>query len=199
MRRMQRDRSARADAMRGEAEAFGAGDYDLIAEYEDMGQAKKAMDALELAGIDAAEYRLVGETVAKAEATTDKRAVHEADARLANDVLRSAVLWGIAGAAAGVIIALITVAIPAWPLNIWYSLMVWGIPLGTFGAIGGALSTLESGEQAETPYMPVEPGEHVLLGVRSDDPKHIQRAETVLSRGKAVAVQRYGRARHGAS
>lgn len=195
MRRMQRDEEARADAMRGEAEAFGAGDYDLIAEYEDMGQAKKAMDALELAGIDAAEYALVGETVAKAESRIDKRSVHEADAALSNELLWNSVLWGGAGVVAGVVVALISVAIPGWPLNIWYSLMLWILALGTLGGIAGGMSALESGPQAETPYMRVDPGDHVLLGVRSADPKHVQRAETVLQRGNALAVQRYNQQR----
>ena len=100
-RRTRQMEDRRGDAMRDEAEAFGArfSDYNIIAAYPDMGEAKKAIDALQLAGIEAAEYSLLGGTVAEAESNVDKASVHEADAKLTNHILRNAVIGAVAGAA----------------------------------------------------------------------------------------------------
>ena len=103
-RSIDHEEAERGEAMRVEAEEFGArfSDYNIIAAYENMGAAKKAIDALQHAGIEAAEYSLLGATVAESESHVDKAAVNVGDARVVNDWLRHAVTWGAAGAAAAV-------------------------------------------------------------------------------------------------
>jgi hypothetical protein len=191
---MERDEADRGEAMRVEAEEFGAkfGDYNIIAAYENMGAAKKAIDALQLAGIEAAEYSLLGATVAESESHVDKASVHEGDARITNDWLRRAVLWGGVGALVGAIAGMILAAIPGVPLNFWYWLIFGIIVGGTMGGFVGVMYRIDAGANADAPYRPMS-NRHVLLGVISQDPKRVERAEGILNRGNPLSLHRYDR------
>jgi hypothetical protein len=188
------DERERADAIRAEAEEFGAkfSDYNLIAAYEDMGAAKKAVDALQLAGIEAADYSLLGETLAHSEARVDQASVHEGDAGLTNDWLRRAVLWGVAGGILGLIVGAIVAAIPDTPLNLAYWLIIGGITGLTLGGFIGVMYRIDAGPNADAAYRPMS-NRHVLLGVISQDQKRVARAESVLTRGHPLALHRYDR------
>jgi hypothetical protein len=189
-----RQESDAGDAMAAEAEEFGArfSDYNIIAAYENMGAAKKAVDALQLAGIEAAEYTLMGATVAESESRVDNASVHEGDARLANDWMRQGVLGAASGAILGVIVGAVLAAIPGTPLNFWYWLVLGGIVGGTLGGFVGVMLRIDAGDNADAPYRPTS-NRHVLLGVVSQDPKHVERAEKVLSRNKPLSLHRYDR------
>jgi hypothetical protein len=194
MNRRNREEDARAAMMRTEAARFGEkfGDYNIIAAYPDMRAAKRAIDALEMAGIDASEYSLLGAASAQARSQVDKDADRETDARTTRDVATRAIVWGGAGLIAGAILAAVLAAIPGWPLSIGYSLVIFPIVLGTAGAFIAAMSTLESGEAADMVYRPVD-GQHVLLGVASEDPNEVQRAENALNRAHPLTLHRYDR------
>jgi hypothetical protein len=193
-RRAERDELDRGDAMRVEAQEFGArfSDYNIIAAYENMGAAKKAIDALQLAGIEAAEYSLLGATVADAESRVDKASVHESDAGVANDWLRRAVIWGGIGAIVGAIAGMILAAIPGLPLNFWYWLVLGGIVGGTTGGLVGVMYRIDAGANVDMAYRPTG-NRHVLLGVISQDPKRVERAENILNRGNPLSLHRYDR------
>jgi len=193
-RRLDRDEADRGEAMRVEAEEFGAkfADYNIIAAYENMGAAKKAIDALQLAGIEAAEYSLLGATVAESESHVDKATVHEGDAQITNDWLRRAVIWGGVGAVAGAIVGAILPAIPGLPLNFWYWLIFGIIVGGTMGGFVGVMYRIDAGPNADAPYRPTR-NRHVLLGVISQDPKRVERAENILSHNNPLSLHRYDR------
>jgi len=192
--------ASHGDAMSEEARAYSAGrargaefsEYNVIAEYEDMGAAKKAIDALELAGVDPVEYALLGATVAEAEAEVDAASIRETDRRALTNVTHRAMKWGGSGLVAGAVIGAILSAIPGWPLADPYSVVVGVIVLGIAGALVGAMTTLESGPQVDVPYRPVG-HEPVLVGVRSDDSGHVQHAERVLEREHPMALHHYDR------
>lgn len=193
-RRTRQMEDRRGDAMRDEAEAFGArfSDYNIIAAYPDMGEAKKAIDALQLAGIEAAEYSLLGGTVAESESNVDKGSVHEGDAKLTNHILRNAVLGTVAGLVLGAIIGALLPAIPGWPLSVPYSIVFGTIVGATLGGFVGAMGQLDAGANVDAPYRPTG-NRHVLLGVISQDPGRVERAESVLNRGNPLSLHRYDR------
>jgi hypothetical protein len=191
-REMQRDEQERGVAIRDEAEEYGAqlSDYNLIAAYENMGAAKKAIDALQLAGIEAAEYSLLGETVAESESRVDQESVHEGDAALTNEWLRMAVVWGVAGGILGAIVGAILAAIPGVPLNFWYWMIIGAFTGVMLGAFAGVMTRIDAGPNADAAYRPMS-DRHVLVGVISQDPKRVARAETVLTRGHPLSLHRY--------
>lgn len=191
-RSIDHEEAERGEAMRVEAEEFGArfSDYNIIAAYENMGAAKKAIDALQHAGIEAAEYSLLGATVAESESHVDKAAVNEGDARVVNDWLHHAVTWGAAGAAAGVVMGAILAAIPGVPLNLYYWLVLGGIVGGTTGGLIGVMYGIDAGANVDAPYRPTS-NRHVLLGVISQDPKRVEHAERILNRGNPLSLHRY--------
>ena len=193
-RRVQQREDVRGDAMRAEAEAFGAkfSDYNIIAAYEDMGAAKQAIDALQLAGIEGAEYSLLGATAAEAESKVDKESVQEADAQLTNEFAWRGILWAGVGLAVGAAGGALLTAVPGWPLSIWYSIMLGAIVLGTAGGLVGVISRIDAGENVDAPYRPVS-NRHVLLGVISRDPNRVERAESVLNRSNPLSLHRYDR------
>ncbi|MEX0750308.1 MAG: hypothetical protein WD359_05815 [Dehalococcoidia bacterium] len=193
-RRLEPDESGRGEAVRAEAEAFGAkfSDYNIIAAYENMGAAKKAIDALQLAGIDGAEYSLLGATVADAESHVDNASIHEADVQLTNDWLRHSVIWGGVGAVIGGTVGAVLAAIPGTPLAFWYWLILGIIVGGTLGAFVGAMLRMDASDNADAPYR-VTSNRHVLLGVISQDANRVERAEGVLSRAQPLSLHRYDR------
>jgi hypothetical protein len=193
-RRAERDELDRGDAMRAEAQEFGAkfSDYNIIAAYENMAAAKKAIDALQLAGIEASEYSLLGATVADAESRVDKASVHEGDAQITNEWLRRAVIWGGVGAVTGLVVGAILSAIPGVPLNFWYWLILGGIVGGTTGGIVGVMYRIDAGQNVDMPYRPTM-DRHVLLGVISKDPQRVERAENILKRSNPLSLHRYDR------
>jgi hypothetical protein len=193
-REMQRDERRRGEAIRDEAAEYGAqfSDYNLVAAYENMRAAKKAIDALELAGIEAAEYSLLGETVAESEARVDQASVHEGDAALTNDWLRMAVMWGVAGGILGAIVGAILAAIPGVPLNFWYWMIIGAFTGVMLGAFAGVMTRIDAGDNVDAAYRPMS-DRHVLVGVISQDQKRVARAETVLTRGHPLALHRYDR------
>jgi hypothetical protein len=193
-RRMQQQEDVRGEAMRAEAEAFGAkfSEYNIIAAYENMGAAKQAIDALQLAGLEAAEYSLLGATAAEAEARVDKESVHEGDAAVANEWTSRAVLWSGAGLVAGALGGLLLSLIPGWPINALFSAMLFGIVGGTLAGFVGVMMRIDAGANVDQPYRPVS-NRHVLLGVISRDPHRVERAENVLSRGNPLSLHRYDR------
>lgn len=193
-REMQQDERRRGEAIRDEAAEYGAqfSDYNLVAAYENMSEAKKAIDALQLAGIEAAEYSLLGETVAESESHVDQASVHEGDAALTNDWLRMAVLWGVVGGIVGAGVGGVLAVIPDVPLNIWYWLIIGGFTGVMLGGFVGVMSRIDAGPNADAPYRPTN-DHHVLVGVISQDAKRVARAETVLTRGHPLALHRYNR------
>jgi hypothetical protein len=193
-RRMQQQEDARGDAMRAEAEAFGAkfSEYNIIAAYENMGAAKQAIDALQLAGLEAAEVSLLGATAAEAEAHVDKESVHYGDAAVANEWLWRGVLWTGAGVVLGAILGLLLTLIPGWPINALLSTMIFAIVGGTLGGFVGVMMRIDAGDNVDQPYRPVS-NRHVLLGVISRDPHRVERAESVLNRGNPLSLHRYDR------
>jgi hypothetical protein len=193
-RRSQRDELQLADAMRAEAQAFGArfAEYNLIAAYPDMGAAKKAIDALQHAGIESAEYSLLGATAAEAEARVDNEALYETDKGMMDDIVWHALGWAAAGIGVGAIIGLILPAIPGWPLSVPYSIMLGVIVLGTVGALVGGMTHIDAGENVDVVYRPVG-NTHVLVGVLSQDPQHVERAESALNHVNPLSLHRYDR------
>jgi hypothetical protein len=192
--RSERDEQELADAMSAEAQAFGArfADYNIIAAYSDMNAAKRAIDALELAGIESQEYALLGATAAAAESRVDNDALHDTDAGMTDDIFWHSMGWAAAGIAIGAIVGLLLPIVPGWPLNVAYSIMLAVITLGTLGALVGAMSHLDAGENVDATYRP-SGNHHVLLGVISQDPLRVQRAENVLNHGNPLTLHRYDR------
>jgi hypothetical protein len=60
------------------------------------------------------------------------------------------------------------------------------------GGFVGVMYRIDAGANADAPYRPMS-NRHVLLGVISQDPKRVERAEGILNRGNPLSLHRYDR------
>lgn len=185
-----------ADAVAQEVRAYGGSfaEHNVIAEYEDMASAKSAVDALQNAGVEAANVSLLGRRAERAKAVVSQSGVRRTDARMSQDIARRAIAGIVIGAVAlGLPLGLVAYAIEP-DLGFWVS-VVGGVLLGGIvgGFSAGMWSLNASSETAETPYRDEGGAGSVFVGVSSDDEGGVERAQGILSKKSPRALHRFDR------
>jgi isoaspartyl peptidase/L-asparaginase-like protein (Ntn-hydrolase superfamily) len=169
--------------------------HNVVAVLPGMPEARKALDALEAAGIDAAEISLLGPAAEEAAEQTDTR---ERDAGVAGRVGKRATVGAVAGGAtgglAGFLAGLAAFAIPGvGPVigaGVWAATIGGAVAGGSVGGVIGGYSAVDMNEAYELTYESVRAG-RVLVGVHSEDSAHVDRGEQVLRKLDPLSIDRF--------
>ena len=169
----------------GESEERAAlSTHNVVAVLPGMPEARKAIDALERAGIEAAEISLLGRAAEEAAEQADTR---ERDAGVAGRVGTRATVGAAAGGAAGGVVGflagLAAFAIPGvGPVvgaGVWAATIGGAVAGGSVGGVIGSYSAVDMTQAYELTYESVKAG-RVVVGVHTENPKHAEKAEGVL-------------------
>lgn len=157
------------------------------ATFADLDHARKAVDALERAGIDAAHISLTGPAIEEAEAHTQ---TGTRDARVARRVGGRVLIGAVAGAFAGTVLGLIVVAwADGGSLALSIAILGGGLLGATFGAVTGGVSALPMTEEWDLTYDETRRSQSVVA-VSSEDPGDVEKATDALSRVEPVRIER---------
>ena len=158
-----------------------------MASFPDMAQAREAMATLERRGVGSDAVSLEGGGPARAAREGD---TSERDLRVTRHVGSRAIVGLVVGTAVGGAIGLVIAAVVVGGFGsvwVWASTIASGVAGGAVGLVLGGYSTPAVSEDWELTHEP-EPGT-VRLEVRSDDPKELERAATVLREAHALSVE----------
>jgi len=158
-----------------------------------MAQARRAIDALQFAGIEANDIALAGEGAAAAARLADtSRNSGRSDAPIIWRVAWRGFWWSVWGAvlgvAAGFVFGLSGMTLPGTSNSMALQIVSWAMFLHVGGAIVGVYAGVTSGSAWELTFQPVEGP--VVIAVRSGDVSQIARAERVLREKDATDVRR---------
>ena len=164
---------------------------DLKAEYADMTTARKAIEALEFAGLDARQISLKGGRAREAARATSTKNTTTLDGR----IVRRVALRGFAGAVAGSLAgALIGLLVAGTGLG-WFGSSIpaavasFGIGGLIVGALIGAYSAVTTGTAWELTFARTSVGP-VVVSVHTDTRDAGDRAEHVLREHQAMRVSK---------
>jgi hypothetical protein len=162
-----------------------------------MDMARRALDALEFAGIDAGRISLEGGVAEQAadDANTSSNTV-DRDKPMIEHIVWRVVIWGIAGAIVGAVAGAIFQAIgveivPAVGDSIAVAMLSYALLGLIIGALVGGMSGISQGEGWELTFQPPRVDGNVFVAVHSDDKTDIRRAEQVLRTKDALSVSQY--------
>lgn len=171
----------------------GLSRHNVVGAYDSMEAARKAIDALQFAGIEADDISLHGPPAEQAARRTDKETL-PVDRPIVQRVAIRAIGWGIAGGIVGAILGLILwsadVGIGAMTDSAAFQIGMWTLAGLIAGTLIGAYSAITVSEAWEMTYEPVAEG-RVLVGVHSDNEKEIASADKVLRKEHALEVARF--------
>lgn len=156
---------------------------ELRAAYPNMERARRAIDALERAGVDGGHIALAGDTAEEAATDTDTRVPDE---RVTRRVGKRAIIGALAGAVVGTVVGLLLgVALSGGAL--WGAVMGGFLVGGTVGGILGGVSSLDMSEAWELTQHPARGGP-VHVSVHSEDPDELARAEEALLGESPISI-----------
>jgi hypothetical protein len=169
--------------------------HNVVAFLPGMDEARKAIDALERGGIEAAEISLLGPAAEEASERFDTR---ERDAGVAGRVGTRAAIGAAAGGAtgglAGFLAGLAAFAIPGvGPVigaGVWATTVAGAVAGGSVGGVIGGYSAVDMTEAYELTYESVKAG-RVLVGVHSQDPETVDTGEEILRKLEPLSLDRF--------
>jgi hypothetical protein len=167
--------------------------HDVIATVSDMTRARDAVQALQMAGIDAAQISLYGPSADEAAADLD---VRRADAGFSAVMWRRTWIGGLAGLVIGAAVGAVGAALVLrglWPeaLGVFWAAVVGTAVLGLgTGAATGATSAAQMSRAWELTFHEVASGE-VGVAVHSDRTDEARRAERILARFEPSQLERF--------
>ena len=172
--------------------------HSVVGAYADMPHARKAIDALEFAGVDAGHISLLGEGMAEAvrEANASKNTTRR-DAPMLQRIILRAIVWGIAGAVVGSGLGLVLAAIgmnfASSADNFALQAAAWALFGTILGTLWGAYSGISQGEAWEMTFAAdsVATDGRILVSVQSGDASDIERAEKILREKEAMTVRQF--------
>jgi outer membrane lipoprotein SlyB len=152
-----------------------------------MKGARKAMAALERRGVGSDAVTLEGSGAARAAREPD---TSERDLRVAEHVGSRAILGLVAGTAVGGSIGLLVAAVAVGGFGsvwVWAATIAGAVAGGAVGMAIGGYATPAVSEGWELTHEP-ESGGTVVIEVRSDNPRELERATEVLRESDALSV-----------
>ncbi len=172
------------------------GEYNIVATFAGMEDARAAITALERGGIDGVNVSLLGRTRDEAETAVDER---ERDGGAVSDVSKSAAkgtaAGGGVGAVAGLLGGLAAFGIPG--VGPFVGSAIWAATLGGAGlgaAVGGmvgGVSATNQSESWEATYQQSVASGRVLVGVHSDQRSDIDKARDILTGLNPAAMDEF--------
>lgn len=169
--------------------------HNVVAVLPGMQEARKAIDALERGGIEAAEISLLG---AAAEEAAEHMDTRERDAGVAGRVGTRAAVGAAAGGAtggmAGFLAGLAAFGLPGvGPVlgaGVWAATIGGAVAGGSVGGVIGGYSAVDMNDAFELTYESVRAG-RVLVGVHSEDPDRVDKGEQILRKLEPLSVERF--------
>jgi hypothetical protein len=183
------DRPTAHDVVR---EAGRLADYNAIAVFLSMGQARSAIDALERGGVEAASISLLGPGAEEARRSTDTRRRDERSfRRLGRRTMAGVVAGALIGAVIGLLLGLFLFGLPgAGPVlraSVWFTALGGAAVGAIVTGIVGAYSSVDMTPAFELTLEPVH-ADHVLVGVHASDRDAAERGAGILRSVHPVAV-----------
>lgn len=152
---------------------------DVTASYADMAAARRAIDALQFAGFDPAEIRLLGAAADAARRAEARANMSRRDLPLIRRITWRAILWSLVGAPVGAVIGAVLVPAGAIVINWWFTVLMWTLFGHLIGGMWGAYAALSIGDAWEMTFEHVE-GMPIVVAVRAEDERAAARAERIL-------------------
>ena len=180
------------------ATARRSGRYNVVAEYPDFESARRAVEALQLRGVEAANISITGGAARHAAEDTSQRTLRKRDVRQGGRVLGRSLAGAIAGGIAGAILAAIGVGIALAVAD--YGAGIW-IPIAFAAAI--LIGITGGGMAAAAVSLPLMPDydityakEHdrtaeIFVSVHSERQEDIDRAQSLLQEKRALRLRRF--------
>lgn len=174
--------------MTSDTDRAGLAADNVTACFPDMDAARRAVEALEHAGVAASAISLLGPQAERAAQVTDTAG---ADERIMDESLRATVGGAAAGTGVGGAVGFLAGAAafgipgvgPAVGAGIWASTLAGAAAGGGVGFTAGAMAKLKQSRAWELTLQQVGDG-HVVVGVHTDDPQEFADAVDAL-RGRA--------------
>jgi hypothetical protein len=181
----------------------GFAEHNVTAAFPDMDAARRGLGTVEAAGVDSSKVSLIGPRAEQAAEETDTR---RRDLESTREVGKKAVIGAAAGTAGGgavgFLAGLAAFAIPGvGPVigtAIWGATIAGGVAGGAVGGMVGGYSATGVNDAWELTYQEVRRG-RVVVGVHSDDPAEVDRAEEALRGLEPLAVNRFDREGRGST
>ncbi|MGH3441637.1 MAG: hypothetical protein ACRDUY_06255 [Nitriliruptorales bacterium] len=179
----------------GNETAAGANDFaphDVLATFADMEAARRAVQAVQMAGVDASQISLYGPAADEAAADLD---VVAADGRFAAVMWRRTWVGGIVGALAGAVLggaigALVLHEVWSDAIGVFWAAVVGTAVLGLgTGAATGATSSAQMSEAWELTFHTVGEGE-VGVAIHTESDREAQRVVPILARHEPSTLER---------
>src|SRR5437764_191294 len=165
--------------------------FNVVATFPDMGAARRALDALERAGVDGEDISLLGRQADEVAAQQDTR---ERDAHLVGEVSDKAVkgsaLGTVAGAVAGTVAFVIPGIGPGIGAGIWAATLGGAVAGGAVGGLAGGVAATNQTEDWELSFDEVAEGK-VLVATHCEDEADADRHEEILQGHGALKVERF--------
>lgn len=167
-----------------------------MATFADLAQARRAVHALEVAGVEANDVSLVGKQVEDAAESEDTRT---RDERVVSHVSKRAVVGGAAGTVAGGALGFIAGAIafgipgigPVVAAGVWAATAGGAVAGGSVGAVASGIASLPLHEDWELTWQQGLREGRVFVAVHADDPAEAGRAEGAFRDAGAQAIARF--------
>ncbi len=178
--------------------------WNVSALYLDMEGARRAIDALQNDGVEAANITLSGEGADAAKRIANSsRNTNASDAPILGRVIWRCVFWSIVGAVLGVGVGfafgLSGLTFPGTSNSMALQVASWAMFLHVGGALWGAYAGISSGSAWELTFQPVGSDRgRVFVNVAATNERESSRAERVLRSKAAIAITRAGRLEHAA-
>jgi hypothetical protein len=169
-------------------------EHNVMAVFNNLEEAREAIQALEQHGLEARKVSLVGPGPEEVREETDTA---ERDSRIAGDVGKRAAVGAAAGGAVGGTAGFLAGAAafsipgigPVIGAGIWAAALTGAGVGGVIGGVAGGLSGLDMGEAGELTYESLK-ASRVVVAVHAEDEEEAATAEKVLS-GNPQEIQRY--------
>jgi hypothetical protein len=173
-------------------EAGRLADFNAIAVFPSMREARSAIDALERGGVEAAMISLLGPGAEEAAQNTDTRGRDERSfLRLGRRTILGVVAGAVTGAVIGFLIGLFVFGLPgAGPVmraSVWYAALGGAAAGAIVAGIVGAYSSVDMTPAFELTLEPIH-ADHVLVGVHTSDRDAAERGAGILRSVHPVAI-----------
>ncbi|MBF6600918.1 MAG: hypothetical protein IVW36_10460 [Dehalococcoidia bacterium] len=169
---------------------------DVSATYGSAAAARRAIEALQYAGIDPSQIRLLGAAVDAARAADARPNASGRDLPMVWRVFWRGLLWSVIGTPAGALVGLALGLAGFVAINLWITIALWALFGHLLGGIWGAYAALSIGDAWEMTFQDAEAAP-VIVSVRIEGSSgQLGRVEQLLRDGgpSAVAVRPAGAA-----
>jgi hypothetical protein len=166
--------------------------YNVVAEFPDLESARLGIDALSRGTIEADKISMRGPAADEAASQTDTVTADSRIARyLTSRVGTGAVAGTLAGAVFGLVMGAMADAVFGVDVSAGVLLAVALFGAVGFGAIGGFLAGMSSLQMAEPWELTFHDARgRAVVGVHSENPEDIDRAESILEQQNPLAMYR---------